>query len=276
MKVEPSGTFIERLFKTMGSPVETSYINDLRPYTVSFIANNYWLDKYLEGPDVDAFILIDGELVMENSKEVQERLSSRKSTKFLLVRHVTEVFYLLHNYIYKIKPVAINIFRGGVFQDIHSTVSFNTPGMRYIRLSKEAMAYTEQEDEVVNIIHGGNVVVGGGVAIGPYTVVHQAVIGSTIIGDGVKIGNHCSVGHGCDIGDGTMITNGVMIGGSVTIGKGCWIGMGVTIKDHIDITDGVRIGAGALVLKDIISPGTYVGSEHKRSLIRIGGYDGRL
>ena len=43
------------------------------------------------------------------------------------------------------------------------------------------------------------------------------------------------------------------------IGEGAWIGAGATVSNNISICQDCVIGAGAVVVKDIVEKGTYVG-----------------
>lgn len=81
----------------------------------------------------------------------------------------------------------------------------------------------------------------------------------------VEFGRHCivninaTVGHDCRIGDFVTISPGAHISGNVTIGNMCYIGSGAVLREGITICDNVVIGAGAVVVRDIEKPGTYVG-----------------
>ena len=46
--------------------------------------------------------------------------------------------------------------------------------------------------------------------------------------------------------------------------KICFVGAGSTIKDNISVCDNVIIGAGSIVVKDIIESGIYVGCPVKK------------
>lgn len=91
-----------------------------------------------------------------------------------------------------------------------------------------------------------------------------------IITDNVKCGILCqfniqtSIGHDCVIGDFVTTAPKVSISGNVTIGNRVYIGTGAIIKEKTYICDDVVIGAGAVVLKDITEPGTYVGIPAKK------------
>lgn len=43
------------------------------------------------------------------------------------------------------------------------------------------------------------------------------------------------------------------------VGEGTWIGAGSTVGNNVNICNGCMIGAGAVVIKDIDEPRTYIG-----------------
>lgn len=86
----------------------------------------------------------------------------------------------------------------------------------------------------------------------------------------IKIGSFnvfnldCTVGHDVLIDSFNVINPSVNISGGVSLGKEILIGTGVQILQYKNITDCVIIGAGAVVTKDIVESGVYVGSPAKR------------
>jgi len=70
--------------------------------------------------------------------------------------------------------------------------------------------------------------------------------------------------HEVKIGDHNHISVGSIICGRVTIGNECFVGAGATIIDKLSICDNVIVGANSVVVKDIVKPGTYVGSPARR------------
>jgi acetyltransferase-like isoleucine patch superfamily enzyme len=66
------------------------------------------------------------------------------------------------------------------------------------------------------------------------------------------------------IHDYVHISVGAHVCGSVEIGEGTWIVAGSTISNNVIICPGCVIGAGAVVVKDIDIPGTYIGVPARR------------
>lgn len=85
----------------------------------------------------------------------------------------------------------------------------------------------------------------------------------------IKIGNFnifnldCTLGHDSIIGDCNIFNPSVNISGGFTLGSYCLIGTAVTILQYITIKDNIIVGAAALVTKELVSAGTYVGCPAK-------------
>ena len=117
--------------------------------------------------------------------------------------------------------------------------------------------------------------IGEGTFIGPFVEIQKdVVIGShckiqshTFICELVTIGNKCFIGHGVMfIND--LFENGGPAQGDKTKWKKTLIGDGVSIGSNatilpVNICDRVVIGAGAVVTRDIVEPGFYVGNPAK-------------
>jgi len=112
-----------------------------------------------------------------------------------------------------------------------------------------------------------------------YTAIHpSAIISDSVhIGEGsvvmpgavinadAKIGRHSIINttavveHDNVIGDFSHISVGTKLGGTVIIGNHCWVGINATVNNNTSVCDDSIIGAGAVVVKSIEEPGTYVG-----------------
>lgn len=118
--------------------------------------------------------------------------------------------------------------------------------------------------------------VGDNCFIGPFVEIQKGVI----IGDNCKIQSHAficelvTIGQNCFISHGAKFINdlfnsGAPAGGDKTKWKSTKIGNNVSIGTNatilpVKIVDNVVIGAGAVVTKDIIEAGIYVGNPAKK------------
>lgn len=99
------------------------------------------------------------------------------------------------------------------------------------------------------------------VEIGKGTV----VMAGAVVNACASIGNHCIINTSAVVEHDNLVENYVHIspkvslGGSVHIGANTHIGIGATVRNNIDICDGCVIGAGAVVVKNIIDSGIYIG-----------------
>ncbi len=84
------------------------------------------------------------------------------------------------------------------------------------------------------------------------------------IGVHALINNGVIIEHSCLIGNHFIASPGVIVCGDTVIGDNVFIGAGATIGDGLNICSNVIIGAGSLVLKNIESPGLYLGSPCKK------------
>lgn len=108
--------------------------------------------------------------------------------------------------------------------------------------------------------------IGEQVEIGKGTVAMAgAVINCcTRIGKGCIINTGATIDHDNEIEDYVHISPGANTAGTVKVGKGSWLGIGSKVSNNVNITSGCVIGAGAVVIRDIIEPGTYIGIPARR------------
>ncbi len=113
---------------------------------------------------------------------------------------------------------------------------------------------------IPTIIHP-NAVVGEQVEILSGTVVMAGVVinCSTSIGKGCIINTGATIDHDCLIDDYVHISPGAHLAGTVKIGQGSWLGIGSIVSNNVTITSKCKVGAGAVVVKDLVEAGTYVG-----------------
>ncbi len=118
--------------------------------------------------------------------------------------------------------------------------------------------------------------IGDNCFIGPFVEIQKGVVvgkstkvqSHTFICELVTIGNNCFIGHGVMfIND--LFSAGKPAGGDSKLWKPTLIGNNVSIGSNatilpISICDNVVIGAGAVVTKNIIESGVYVGNPAKK------------
>ncbi len=109
--------------------------------------------------------------------------------------------------------------------------------------------------------------------VSPHAIINEAVeIGDgTVVMDGVvvnsgaKIGKCCIlntrsvIDHDCEIGDFVHLAPGAVLSGGVNVGSYTFIGAHATVINYKKIAQKCIIGAGAVVMRDCLEPGTYVG-----------------
>ncbi len=112
--------------------------------------------------------------------------------------------------------------------------------------------------------------------VGPFVEIQRDVV----IGARCRIQSHSficgkvTIGDDCFIGHGVTFTNDLLIDGQPAYGRpDLWrptrignrvaIGSGVTLLP-VSVCDGAVIGAGAVVTRDIVEPGTYKGNPARR------------
>ncbi|EMI24762.1 acyltransferase [Rhodopirellula europaea] len=127
---------------------------------------------------------------------------------------------------------------------------------------------------VINPVNLYECEIGDNSFVGPFVEVQKGVR----IGNRTRVQSHSflcelvTIGDDCFVGHGVMFINDLFNEGgpsgapekwkSTTIGNRVSIGSNATILP-VSICDGVVIGAGAVVTKDISSPGIYVGNPAK-------------
>ena len=113
---------------------------------------------------------------------------------------------------------------------------------------------------IVTLLHPTSII-GAQVEIESGTVVMAGVVinACTKIGAGCIINTAASIDHDCNVQDFVHISPGVRLAGNVTVGEETWLGIGSIVSNNITITSNVQVGAGGVVVKDLIKSGTYIG-----------------
>lgn len=69
----------------------------------------------------------------------------------------------------------------------------------------------------------------------------------------------CIVAHDTQVGAHSMLAPGVRLAGRVQVGERCFLGIGTTVIDGLTLAAEVRTGGGAVLVRSLPEPGTYVG-----------------
>ena len=95
-------------------------------------------------------------------------------------------------------------------------------------------------------------------------VMHHAVVNADAkIGRGCIINTFADVEHDVVIDDFCHISTGVLINGGAVIGEGSFVGSRSVVCQGVSICGGVLLGAGAVVVSNLIERGLYVGCPAK-------------
>ena len=141
------------------------------------------------------------------------------------------------------------------YKDAHFIIAIGNSCVR------KRIAMSMSDVEWYTAIHPKAIIAQTETSIGEGTVVSA----NAVINSCSKIGKHCIINTNCVVEHDNVIepfshvSVGAMLGGNVTVGRETWIGIGATVKNGIKICDNCLVGAGAVVVDDIVKPGTYVG-----------------
>lgn len=72
------------------------------------------------------------------------------------------------------------------------------------------------------------------------------------------------VHHNSRVGTGSILHPGSTVAGSTNIGKFCRLSLKSTVIDHLDICDHVQLGANAMLTKNVVEPGRYLGNPARK------------
>ena len=111
-----------------------------------------------------------------------------------------------------------------------------------------------------SVLYSNSVKIGEGAIVCAGTIITVNVN----IGDHVIVNLDCTIGHDAVIDDFVTIYPSVNVSGNVLIGECSELGTGTQIIQGKKVISNTIIGAGAIVVKDSIESGTYVGSPAKK------------
>lgn len=122
-----------------------------------------------------------------------------------------------------------------------------------------------QETRFFTFIHPSVLILNSDVEIGEGSFIGANCILTT----NIKIGSHAilnrgnQIGHDCVIGDFFSAMPGSIVSGNVNIGNRVYLGTNSSIIEKKYLLDDITIGANAVVVKNLVQPGNYVGCPAK-------------
>lgn len=120
------------------------------------------------------------------------------------------------------------------------------------------------ETSLITLIHPKAVVAKSALIKEGGLVAASAVINpSVVIEKGCIVNTSSSIDHDCHIEQFSHIAPGVHLSGNIKIGENNWIGVGSTIIQGVTLADDVYLGAGSVVVKNLMSAGLYYGNPAK-------------
>tara|TARA_R110000803_G_scaffold116656_1_gene185244 strand:- start:1413 stop:1991 length:579 start_codon:yes stop_codon:yes gene_type:complete len=126
------------------------------------------------------------------------------------------------------------------------------------RLPKETKYFTFIHPS--SHIMDNNIIIGEGSFIGA----------NSILTTNINLGKHTllnrsnHIGHDCEIGDYFSMMPGAIVSGNVRIGNEVYMGTNSSIKEKVSISSSSILGMNSCTIKNINSPGTYVGVPSKK------------
>lgn len=88
---------------------------------------------------------------------------------------------------------------------------------------------------------------------------HAVITASCRISQGVLVNCGATLGHDVNIGDFTNIGPGAHLAGCIDIGQEVFVGIGACVREKTRIEDRAIIGAGSVVVKDVVAGTTVYG-----------------
>lgn len=132
-------------------------------------------------------------------------------------------------------------------------------GQNKIRLEKQTLL-EQAGGKFVGLIHP-SAVVSERSSVGPGSVIMAGAIinAFTVIGRACIVNTAATVDHDGLIEDGSHICPGANLAGTVQVGLCSWIGIGSCVLQNIKIGARATIGAGAVVIRDVLDDSVVAG-----------------
>ena len=147
------------------------------------------------------------------------------------------------------------------FEDVYAVCAVGSSNVRkkiIEKLKDTSVKFATLVDP--SVLYSNSVKIGEGAIVCAGTIITVDVN----IGDHVIVNLDCTIGHDAVIDDFVTIYPSVNVSGNVLIGECSELGTGTQIIQGKKVISNTIIGAGAIVVKDCLESGTYVGSPAKK------------
>jgi UDP-N-acetylbacillosamine N-acetyltransferase len=106
--------------------------------------------------------------------------------------------------------------------------------------------------------------VGAKISAGTFIGHHCHVGPMAVIGEACILNTGCIVEHDCVVGSYTHVSVNAVLAGASRLGDLVFMGTGSTVIDRCAVCDSATLGAGAVVVEEIVESGLYAGVPAKR------------
>ncbi len=135
----------------------------------------------------------------------------------------------------------------------------------------EGFEFKRYSNDILDVVHCGNVVIGSNVIIWENVTIHKAVYpwDSTTIGSWNRIGAHSHIDHGAKLSDYVEICARCTISGRSFIGDHAFVGPGAIVSNRVSIGRNAKALLGSVVTRNIEENQIVSGNfaiEHKKHL----------
>lgn len=138
-----------------------------------------------------------------------------------------------------------------------------------VRIGDADLSYVHDAEGCRKMVkHYGGVKIGENVYIGANTAISRGTIDDTVIGDETSIDALCHISHNCVLGKKNTIVDGSYLYGSVETGDNVYIASSI-IMNQMKLGDNVTVGMNSVVMSNIESGNTVVGTPAKKLIRKI-------
>lgn len=133
------------------------------------------------------------------------------------------------------------------FSGVIVAIGDNVTRLRKINMLIDAGA------KLVTIVHPKAVISRyASIDVGSFVCAGVVVNINARIGSGAILNTGCSVDHDCFLANAVHVSPGARLAGGVNVEQCAWIGIGSVIRQSLTVGAGAIVGAGAVVVKDVL------------------------